>query len=210
MKIYHFLAVIFAFTGIFLLAAGLKIRFRISEGAEDDENLLEGQYLSVPQSQTYQRTGFVKLAMFCIMIATGLEIWATGIPPFQEDFFPVEKDFQSYAYILEHEQQNSIQKDELTSFLQKIQNPENVYQTVLVEDFFQFLSKLYLTTEDITILEAVDNATMAGGAANSVCGFYSRIIRNEKAVVRYRANRIPIQRCIGLSISPEEYKKLIE
>ena len=210
MKTYHFLAVLFAFSGISLLTFGLKIRFRLAEGAEDDGSLVEGQYLSVPQSQPYQRTGFVKLGLICILIAAGLELWGTGIPRFKEDFFPAEKDFQSYAYILDHEQRNSIQKEELIEFLQKIQNPENVYQTVLVEDFFQFLSKLYLETEDLKILEAVDNAMVAGSAANSVCGFYSRIIRNAKAVVRYRANRIPIQRCIGLSISPEEYKKLIE
>lgn len=210
MTTYHFFAVISAFFGIFLLSAGLKLRFRIVESAEDDDSFTDGAYLSVPQSQAYQRTGFTRMGLLCLAVAVSLEIWATGIPSFSKVSFPTEKDFQSYAYTLEHKQKDSLRQEELTAFLQQIQNPADVYQTVLVEEFFQFLSKLYLETEDIAILDSVDSAMMTGSAANSVCGFYSRIIRNEKAVIRYRANRLPIQRCIGLSISPEEYKKLIE
>jgi hypothetical protein len=210
MDIYHFLAVIAALTGIFLLAGGLKIRFRTSERLDDDGGPQDGQYISVPEVKAYQKTGLVKLGLLCLVIAAVLEIRATGIPSLSKKSFPTEKDFQSYSYTLEHDRRNSLPPEELTAFLHQIQNPEDVYQTVLVEDFFQFLSKLYLTTEDIAILKAVDSVMMTGSAANAVCGFYSRIIKNEKAVTRYRANRIPIQRCIGLSISPEEYKMLIE
>jgi hypothetical protein len=208
MNIYQFFSILIAISGIFLMAFGLKIRFRISETLHANQNL-QDEYLTFAP-QVYQRSGFLKWGLFFMVIAGLLEIWAVGIPVISEDLFPPEKDFQSFSYTLEHKNPDHVPYNELTAFLQKIANPKDVYQAVIVEDFFKFLSTLYLKTEDENILLAVDDIRVDGNAANMVCGFYARIIHREKAIHRYKANRLPIQRCIGLSISPEDYKKLVE
>jgi hypothetical protein len=208
MNIYHFFSILVAISGIFLLAFGLKIRFRISETLHAGQNRQDAYPVFPPQ--VYQRSGFLKWGLFLITIAGLLEIWAVGIPVITEDPFPSEKDFQSFSYTIEHKTPDHVPYNDLKAFLQKIANPKDVYQAVFVEDFFEFLSTLYLKTEDENILLAVDDLPIDGNAANMVCGFYGRIIHREKAIRRYKANRLPIQRCIGLSISPEDYKKLIE
>lgn len=208
MNTYHFFSIIFALSGIFLMAFGLKIRFRIAETSHANK-MIKDEYLNFAP-QVYQRSGFLKWGLFFILIAGLLELWAVGIPSITEDLFPSEKDFQSFSYALEHKNPHHVPVNELKTFLQKIANPKDVYQAIFVEDFFTFLSTLYLKTEDENILLAVDDIRVDGNAANMVCGFYSRIIHREKAINRYKANRLPIQRCIGLSISPEDYKKLVE
>ncbi|RPJ78341.1 MAG: hypothetical protein EHJ94_09610 [Deltaproteobacteria bacterium] len=208
MNIYHFFSILAAISGIFLMAFGLKIRFRISETLHAGQNQ-QDEYLNF-SPQIYQRSGFLKWGLFFVIIAGVLEIWALGIPVIAEDTFPSEKDIQSFSYALEHKNPDHVSVNELKAFLQKIANPKDVYQAVFVEDFFKFLSTLYLKTEDENILLAVDDLPIDGNAANMVCGFYGRIIQREKAIHRYKANRLPIQRCIGLSISPEDYKKLVE
>jgi hypothetical protein len=208
MNTYHFFSVLIALSGIFLMAFGLKIRFRNLETSHAN-TMIKDEYLNFAP-QVYQRSGFLKWGLFFILIAGLLELWAVGIPAITEDPFPSEKDFQSFSYALEHKNTDHVPVKELKTFLQKIANPKDVYQAIFVEDFFKFLSTLYLKTEDENILLAVDDIRVDGNAANMVCGFYSRIIHREKAIHRYKANRLPIQRCIGLSISPEDYKKLVE
>lgn len=67
------------------------------------------------------------------------------------------------------------------------------------------LINAYRTNGNEAILEAMDAVRLDGGFANTICGFYSALIDDNRLVARYKnpVKRPSVERCVGLSLSQE-------
>lgn len=82
-----------------------------------------------------------------------------------------------------------------------------------IEDYtFGLLKSRFLEERDEAILEGLDRATMDGGFANDLSGFYHDLKNEPEFVRRYRENetaRDALKRCVGLAWSYEDYYSLL-
>lgn len=102
-------------------------------------------------------------------------------------------------------------KKELLRLLKSLSAPRTSEHSATLEFTIAELADRYSLSHDEAIIQAIDEVPLDGGFANSVCGFYSAILSDATLGTRCRnspAALIAVKRCVGLSISNDEFVRL--